>query len=572
MAIYVCSVKGISRGQGRTVVSAAAYRAAEKLYSEYTGKTVDYTRKGYVMYSEIMLPEGAPPEWKDREKLWNSVEMAEKSPYARLATEIMVALPIELSETEQIELVRKYASVFSQQGMCVDVNIHNPPVRDDLGRALDESGKPTTDMDRMQFNNPHAHIMLTIRPVKDGKFSPQRTIGEYICRIPFTDEIKVMTQQELQSQTGKWQKQYRYATPDGERWMTPEEAKKEGVERLNRSPLKTRHGRASKEIEYWTSPQFVKDIRKSWETTANIALERAGQNIRIDSRSYEAQGSEKIPQYHMGPQVMQIERRNLRYLREGRNAAQIVHTAIADINHEIRKHNHMLDVFLKREQEARSIDDRAERIAQELEVARKQWISERYHRRVLQKQLEELELKTETLRNRLDEYDSVTARIQQNIDKAKTEQEGLRLQLRGRISKRERIQLEAEIKSKEALIRTGEHMITQLMEDYGFQDSDSLRDERIELSRAEKFIRDKEKELNSSGQAEQRAKEKYKGLNSRVPVTITKKVQEYRRNMRTVDRDKDKLQIAGAFADLMLETIIEVEREVKEIQWQEQKQ
>ena len=131
----------MSRGKGKSAVAAAAYRSGEKLTSEWDGMTHDYTRKGGVVHTEIMLPPHAPPSFSDRSTLWNSVELYEKAGNAQLAREIDAALPIELSREEQIRLVREYcSSQFVSKGMCVDFAIHDT-----------DSG------------NPHCHIMLTIR-------------------------------------------------------------------------------------------------------------------------------------------------------------------------------------------------------------------------------------------------------------------------------------------------------------------------------------------------------------------------------------------------------------------------
>ena len=149
LAIYHCSVKTISRGQGRSAVGAVAYRAGEKLYNSYDGITHDYTKKGGVEYSQIMLPNNAPTEYKDREKLWNAVEHAEKRINSRTAREIEVALPAELSRENQIKLIQEYVREnFVKKGMCVDFSIH------DKGDG-----------------NPHAHIMLTTREVSPDGFT-----------------------------------------------------------------------------------------------------------------------------------------------------------------------------------------------------------------------------------------------------------------------------------------------------------------------------------------------------------------------------------------------------------------
>lgn len=158
MAIYHCTCKIISRGQGRSAVGAAAYRSGEKLYNEYDGIEHDYTKKGGVVYSEIMLCENAPKEYQDRQTLWNAVEQIEKSSKAQLAREYEVALPVELSREEQIKLVRDFAKEnFVDNGMCVDFSIHDK-----------EDG------------NPHAHIMLTTRTIEQDNSWGVKQKKEYI--------------------------------------------------------------------------------------------------------------------------------------------------------------------------------------------------------------------------------------------------------------------------------------------------------------------------------------------------------------------------------------------------------
>ena len=157
IAIYHCNISIVSRGKGKSAVAAAAYRSGEKLTNEWDGMTHDYTRKGGVVHTEIMLPPHAPPSFSDRSTLWNSVELYEKAGNAQLAREIDAALPIELSREEQIRLVREYcSSQFVSRGMCVDYAIH--------------------DTDK---GNPHCHIMLTMRPLDERGAWAAKSKKEY---------------------------------------------------------------------------------------------------------------------------------------------------------------------------------------------------------------------------------------------------------------------------------------------------------------------------------------------------------------------------------------------------------
>lgn len=108
MSIYHCSIKIISRSDGKSAVASSAYRSGEKLMDDRTGLVHDFTKKRGVVFTEVALPAHAPPEYADRNVLWNAVEKAEKKSNAQLAREIEVALPKELSRECQIEIVRRY--------------------------------------------------------------------------------------------------------------------------------------------------------------------------------------------------------------------------------------------------------------------------------------------------------------------------------------------------------------------------------------------------------------------------------------------------------------------------------
>ena len=101
MAIYHMQAKVVSRGSGRSAVAASAYMSCSRMYNDYDGIQHDYTRKHGLIYQEVLLPPMAPPEWKDREQLWNAVEAAEKTKDSRLAREFVVALPFTSARTDE---------------------------------------------------------------------------------------------------------------------------------------------------------------------------------------------------------------------------------------------------------------------------------------------------------------------------------------------------------------------------------------------------------------------------------------------------------------------------------------
>ena len=157
MAIYHLSIKPISRSKGRSAVSAAAYRSGEKLYDERREKNCYYRGKSAgVLYSEILIPDNAPTWMKDRGKLWNAAEAAEKRKDSRVAKEVELALPKELSISENIELLKEYIDEnFVKEGIVADVNIHDQ----DLGNQ-----------------NIHAHVMLTTRCATSDGLSDKKAL------------------------------------------------------------------------------------------------------------------------------------------------------------------------------------------------------------------------------------------------------------------------------------------------------------------------------------------------------------------------------------------------------------
>jgi len=214
MAIYHFHAQVISRKSGRSSTAAAAYRAGEKIADDRTGEIFDFTRKGGVDSAEILTPDGAPSWALDRSRLWNQVEGVEIRKDAQLCREIDVAIPRELADDQRRELVRGFVrDHFVSQGMIADVAFHD-----------------------FDSENPHAHVMLTMRDVGP-----------------------------------------------------------EGFGKKNRD---------------WNDRALLAAWREGWAEAANAALESAQVDAKIDHRSYEAQGLDRLPTAHLGPAAAEMERRS----------------------------------------------------------------------------------------------------------------------------------------------------------------------------------------------------------------------------------------------------------------------
>jgi ATP-dependent exoDNAse (exonuclease V) alpha subunit len=155
MAIYHLHVKVIGRASGASAVAAAAYRSASRLRDDRIDRSHDFTAKRGVVHSEVLLPEGAPEDLSDRERLWNAVEDCELRRDAQLAREVEFALPCEMSQADGIALARDFVQAeFVDRGMIADLNVHWDWTDDGLPK-------------------PRAHVMLTMRSVDETGFGPK---------------------------------------------------------------------------------------------------------------------------------------------------------------------------------------------------------------------------------------------------------------------------------------------------------------------------------------------------------------------------------------------------------------
>ena len=249
MALFHLSVTQTKRSAGQSAIASAAYRSGEKLYSEYYGEYSDYTRKGGVICSDILLPSHVPPEYADRQTLWNAVEKAERGKNAQLAYSFDIALQNEFSLEENIALARQFLlEQFVSRGMVVDFAVHQPD-REDGG-----------------IPNPHFHVLCPIRPIE---------------------------------QNGKWGcKQHRVyeLDEDGNRIRDAD-----GKFVFNAVPTTD-----------WGSPETLEYWRQTWAELCNAKFAEKGIDVRIDHRSYERQGVELLPTVHEGATVRAMEKKGIR--------------------------------------------------------------------------------------------------------------------------------------------------------------------------------------------------------------------------------------------------------------------
>ena len=248
MALYHFHADIVTRSAGSSIVASAAYRAGENLHSEYYGEDTDYTKKGGVLYTEIFLPTYAPSEYKDRETLWNAVEKVEKNPKAQLAYTYDFALQNELTMEENIALARRFVEEqFLSRGLIVDFAVHAPDKED--------GGIP----------NPHVHLLCPIRPLKEnGKWGAKQHRAYHL------DERG----ERIRDENGKYVFD---AVPTTD----------------------------------WGKKETLLHWREEWANYINRAFEKEGLPCRVDHRTLEEQGIDRLPTIHEGPNVRAMEAKGI---------------------------------------------------------------------------------------------------------------------------------------------------------------------------------------------------------------------------------------------------------------------
>jgi Ti-type conjugative transfer relaxase TraA len=251
MAVMFVRAQVISRGAGRSIVSAAAYRHRARMMDEQAGTSFSYRGGSRELVHEELAVPGKVPAWLKTavegktvaaasEALWNAVDAFETRADAQLARELIIALPEELTRSENIALVREFvADNFTSKGTVADWVYH------------DKDG------------NPHIHVMTTLRPLTEEGFGPKKAavVGE-----------------------------------DGEplRVVTPDRPNGKIVYKL------------------WAGDkETMKAWKIAWAETANRHLALAGHEIRLDGRSYAEQGLDGIAQKHLGPEKAALARKGI---------------------------------------------------------------------------------------------------------------------------------------------------------------------------------------------------------------------------------------------------------------------
>lgn len=303
MACYHCAVKVLSRSAGRSSVQFSAYISGEKQYDERLGERFNHTSKEEVCHTEMLFSDRVPEQIQEPEKFWNAVEGFEKSERAQVCRTWEIALPKELDMEENIEWIREYV---------------NDLVEKDNMPAVQWAVHDKKD-------NPHVHIMAPMRNINEKGEFEIKTRKEYLLdengeRVPVYDEAKLKKYEadhghpfDIKSLEGLGNKERQAALDEVQKMRI---RKGKGAER--------QWVRVTTESNPWNSKEMLREWRERASLYQNRALEKAHHMERVDHRSYEDQGIERVPMIHEGYNARKMGDRSER----------------VQLNNEIRAVNH----------------------------------------------------------------------------------------------------------------------------------------------------------------------------------------------------------------------------------------
>lgn len=295
MNFFHMNCRVVSKARGKSSVAASAYVSAEKLLNERTGLTHDFSRKQDVIFSDVVLCENAPSEYKEREKLWNAVEKVEKSADARFARQFDLAIPNEFTKEQAKILFYDIADIFVKDGMCFDGGIH------------------------WEEGNHHYDFLVTTRPFKEDGTWGDKDKKEYVFMLDENGN-KI-----IDKDNPNWWEDKKNPERCGIRLPELDENGEQKRDKKGGKIWK----RERVDSTGWDKKEMVESWRKNCCDAINNRAREFGYDFNIDHRSYERQNKEIIPSIHEGYMARKMEKEGLVSDR-------------CSINREIKKYNSLL--------------------------------------------------------------------------------------------------------------------------------------------------------------------------------------------------------------------------------------
>ena len=273
---------------------------------------------------------------------------------------------------------------FVSDGMCADVCIH------------DTDG-----------HNPHAHIMLTVRPLDGHGKWQYKTEKEYLC-VKDGEERGFTSAEFKTAQADGWEKQYQYKVGKKKVYMPTSEAEQHSYERVSKYPKSTKFGRQNPISARWNSDEQLVLWREAWADAVNRSLERSGMEERIDHRSHAARGLDEQPTVHEGVIAQALERKG-------------IISDQCELNRQIKADNALLrELKAQVKKLLQAVKNTIPALAEAMESLREKMIVFRYQVRHILSGKENIEKNLKILQPELERYVGIVEQIKEKSKERKT--------------------------------------------------------------------------------------------------------------------------------------------------------
>ena len=268
-----------------STVAKSAYNSRTKEYDETQNHTFNYSAKEDHVYHHVTLPDGCPEEWKEAEKLWNENEKFETAQNTeRHGKQFIIAIPQELTQEQTEKAINEFQEYFAKMGYASQADQHEPESR----RSADEVEK-----------NRHVHILTTARKITNGEFEKVKEKKVY------ANDVDAQGKPIFNPEAPDGQKVPKYDPEKLKAWEQEHGRKfdfktdKEEIDKVQK--IGARNRREWERVRVQDNPldrrETVEAARAEWARICNSYL---SEDQKIDHRSYERQGSERVAEIHEG--------------------------------------------------------------------------------------------------------------------------------------------------------------------------------------------------------------------------------------------------------------------------------
>ncbi|EHK0685273.1 MobA/MobL family protein [Salmonella enterica subsp. enterica serovar Kingston] len=278
MAIFHLDFKIVKRSEGMTSVAKAAYHARTRITDDRIGETFDFSHRTDLHDHIILAPVSTPAHIiESSSALWNEVERVERQNNGQTARYFDVAIPVELNNDDKKKLVAEYCQKnFVDKGMIADIAFHD-----------------------LDSNNPHAHVMLTLKTITAAGFGKKdRSWNDKKMVVQWRESWAAMSNSYLEAAGSEERIDHRslrtqcadalaqaeeaFSNEEKAFWIAKAtETNRPAMQRVHRAKWNDKEAQKQRSAEQALRNQQIEEAKKVYTTFSELPLE-----IVVDVRSF----------------------------------------------------------------------------------------------------------------------------------------------------------------------------------------------------------------------------------------------------------------------------------------------